>query len=84
MYKHKKQQLVTWISPDCTTQNQIDYFVVQKDILGMVKDCRVYNSADIGFDHFLAMAKMNMSSKPRRRLKNSVKRFDVDKFHDDH
>ena len=69
MYKHKKLQLVTWISPNCITQNQIDYFLLQKNNLGMLKDCRVFDSADIGSDHSLVMAKVIISSKPRKRLK---------------
>ena len=32
LYKHKFRHLVTWISPDCKTRNQIDYILVQKKI----------------------------------------------------
>ena len=66
LYKHKKCRLVTWISPDCVTKNQIDYCLVQKDSLKLVKNCRVYNSADIGSDHSLLMTKLFISSKQKK------------------
>ena len=29
-YKHKKTRLVTWVSPDGKTRNQIDFVIVKK------------------------------------------------------
>ena len=57
LYKHKNSRLVTWISPDCKTRNQIDYIIVQKSTLQHIKNCRVFNSADIGSDQSLLMMK---------------------------
>lgn len=82
LYKHKKCRLVTWISPDCVTRNQIDYCLVQRDSLKLVKNCRVYNSADIGSDHSLLMTKLFISSKRKKSYKNQTKRFDVEKLSD--
>ena len=45
------------------TKNQIDYCLVQRDSLKLVKNCCVYNSADIGSDHSLLMTKLFISSK---------------------
>ena len=83
LYKHKKCRLVTWISPDYVTRNQIDYCLVQRDLLKLVKNCRVYNSTDIGSDHSLLMTtKLFISSKRKTSYKNQSKRFDVEKLSD--
>ena len=83
LYKHKFRHLVTWISPDCKTRNQIDYILVQKENLNLIKNCRVYNSADIGSDHSLLMSKFNLPKTRRKQIRKQVTRYDVDKFKDD-
>ena len=55
--KQRKSRLVTWISPNGRTKNQIDYILVPIDQKGLIKKCRVFNSVDINSDHSLLMPK---------------------------
>jgi len=80
LYKHKKSRLTTWVSPNGKVENQIDYIVSQKCNLKLLKNCRVYNSADVGSDHSLLMARFVMTVKKNRFKKVSVKRFDVERL----
>ena len=83
LYKQRnKSRLFTWLSPDGHTRNQIDYIILQNDNLKLLRNCRVYNSADIGSDHSLLMMKILVSQKTKHRRKPDVKRFDVTKLMD--
>ena len=55
--KQSRNRLATWISPDGLTKNLIDYLLVPIDQKGLIKNCRVFNSAEISSDHSLLMAK---------------------------
>ena len=39
MYKHKLSRRVTWISPDGNTKNQIDYVIMQRANMKLMKNC---------------------------------------------
>ena len=81
MYKHKTSGLVTWISPDGKARNQIDYILIKNDMLKDLKNCRVFNSADIGSDHSLLLCKILIQLKTyRNKLKLQPRRFDVEKL----
>ena len=83
LYKQKsKSRLFTWVSPDGSTRNQIDYIILPKDHLKVAQNCRVYNSADIGTDHSLLMAKICIKSKKKHNRKADIKRFDVGRLKD--
>ena len=69
LYKNKRARLITWISPCGKIRNQIDYITVGKNRLSKVKDFRVFNSADIGSDHNLVIAKLAMKVQKRRNTK---------------
>jgi len=56
MYENKHNKLVTWTSPDGRVRNKIDYIIVQQKHKSHVKNCHVYNSADIRSDHALLMS----------------------------
>jgi len=68
MYKQKFQRLVTWISLDGRTKNQIDYILVPSDQKSYVKCCRVFNSADINSDHSLLMARYKLTLPQKKAL----------------
>ena len=82
LYKQKRTRLYTWLSPDGNTRNQIDYIIVPRDKLKVVKNCRVFNSADIGSDHSLLMAKLCITPKKKQRVRTDIKRYDLAKLGD--
>ena len=65
MYKQPPIRLNTWTLPDGKTQNQIDFIIIPNGQRKLMKNCRVYNSADIFSDHSLLMCKyyINLSKK---------------------
>ena len=65
------------------TRNQIDYILVQKENLNLIKNCREYKSADIGSDYSLLMSKFNLPITGRNQIRKQVTRYDVDKLKDD-
>ena len=63
------------------TKNQIDYILTRKSQMKRIKNCRVYNSADIGSDHSLLMAKMMIQTIPKpKRNKQHLYSFDTDEL----
>ena len=83
MYKHPKQRLVTWTSPDGKTQNQIDFIIVPNKQKGLIKNCRVFNSADINSDHSLLMAKYMINYKKKKHYARAPKRYDVTRLYNE-
>ena len=63
LYKHKKMSVVTWISPDCVTKNEIDYCLVQRDSLKLVKKllciqfCRYWFKSLLAYDKAICFLK---------------------------
>ena len=82
LFRHSSKRRATWISPDNRTMNQIDYIIVQGKWKTKVKNSRAYHSADIGSDHFLVLAniEVRISGKKQKRATKTPKRFDVDKL----
>ena len=60
--------------------NQIDYILVPSDQKSGIKNCRVFNSADVNSDHSLLMAKYKIEPPPKRFFKKPLKRYDVSKL----
>ena len=80
MYKQRRNRLVTWISPDGLTKNQTDYILVPIDQLGLIKNCRVFNSTDLNSDHSLLMAKFTLILPKVKHFGHQPKRYDVSKL----
>lgn len=80
LFQHKNTRRATWISPDGQTRTQIDFILVERRMKGIVKNCRVYNSADVGSDHSMVVATMNLLCKRPRRTRPTRKRYNVDKL----
>ena len=76
LFKHKECRRATWMSPNGETRAQIDYIIVRKTMRGLVNNCRVYNSFDIGSDHALLAAALKISTRKPNRQK-VTKKFDV-------
>lgn len=81
VFKHKDCRLATWTSPNGKTKNQIDYILVKKNQMNTIKNCRVFNSADICSDHSLLMANVVIHAAPKRkRFAPRKHKFDIDKL----
>ena len=78
--KQRKSRLVTWISPNGRTKNQIDYTLVPIDQKGLIKKCRVFNSADINSDHSLLMPKYTIFLPKVKHYKRQLKIFGISKL----
>ena len=83
LFKHKKARRVTWTSPDGGTANQIDYIIVQQKWKSRIKNCRSYQSADIGSDHSLVLVNVSLTPEKQRKQKTVANRFDVSKLTND-
>ena len=66
IFKHKPQRRVTWTSPDGRKKNQIDYIIIQQSQKSKLKNCRVFNSADIHSDHSLLISMMITIPEPKK------------------
>ena len=53
---------------------------MQKANMKLMKNCRVYNSADIGSNHALLLSKIQLPIKIIKRRKPGNKRFAIDKL----
>ena len=72
--------IYTWIPPDGKTRNQINYIVIPNESLKIIKNCRVFNTADIGSDHSLLMAKVLIQQKKIPKRKPSMRIYNVEYF----
>ena len=80
MYKQSRNRLTIWIFADGLTKNQINYVLVPIDHKGLIKNCRVFNSADISSDHFLLMAKYTIFLSKVEHFRRQTKRYDISKL----
>ena len=81
IFKHKERRRYTWTSPK-QTEMQIDFIIMSKKLKSTLKNCRTYNSAEIGSDHSLVIANLVMK-KPKKMkhiAKKPLKRYDTDKL----
>lgn len=81
-FKHRPGRRATWISPDGQTRNQIDYIIVSKEVMKSTTNSRVYNSADVGSDHSLLMANINIATRKPKKSRPSPRRYDVERLLD--
>ena len=80
IFKHKLQRRVTWTSPDGLSKNQIDYIIIQHSQKSKLKNCRVFNSADIEFDHSLLISKIMITIPKPKKLTRAPRKFNVEKL----
>ena len=75
MCNHPPKRLYTWSSPD-GNPNQIDFAIATKEYWGSIKNCRVYNSADIYSNHSLSnhslLAPKYLTNMPKRKFPTRV------------
>ena len=63
LFPHKRIHKATWISPNHTTENQIDHVCISKKFRRTLQDVRVKRGADIASDHHLLVAKLKLKLK---------------------
>lgn len=71
MFAHKKHHKVTWVSPDEKTENQIDHICINQEWIKGLLDVRNKRGADIGSDHHLLTAKIQLWKKRNTSNKKS-------------
>lgn len=77
MFQHKKCHKVTWVSPDNKTQNQIDHICINKQFRKILEDVRNRRGADVGSDHHLVTAALQLKFK-RYKIKRERTRQKFD------
>jgi len=82
IFNHKESRRYTWMSPDLTSKRQIDFILVSKGLKPTIKNCRSYQSAEVGSDHSLVMANANvrMPKQSKQITKRSPRRYDAEKL----
>ena len=76
-FKHKIEHKATWISPDGTTRNLIDYIIVNKARRSTVLDTRVFRGCKVPSDHKLVVSKLRVKLKAHRKPVG-YRRYDTD------
>ncbi|VDP22427.1 unnamed protein product [Schistosoma margrebowiei] len=63
IFQHKRIHKATWISPDHTTENQIDHICINKKFRRTMEDVRTRREANIASDHHLVVANLKLKLK---------------------
>ena len=72
-YPHKQIHKTTFVSETRGASSTIDYITYEKNARKMVKDVRVYRSAELSTEHKLLIAKINFSIERREKCKTFEK-----------
>ena len=82
VFPHKPIHKATWISPDHTTENQIDHICINRKFRHSLLDVRVKRGADAGTDHHLLAAKLQLKLKRCNNPSDSRTEFNLQLFQD--
>ncbi|CAI2724589.1 unnamed protein product [Schistosoma spindalis] len=63
IFPHKRIHKATWISPDHSTENQIDHICINKKLRRTMEDVRTRRGADTASDHHLVVANLKLKLK---------------------
>uniref|UniRef100_A0AAV2J1Z3 Reverse transcriptase domain-containing protein n=1 Tax=Knipowitschia caucasica TaxID=637954 RepID=A0AAV2J1Z3_KNICA len=63
VFHHRKIHKVTWVSPDMSTENQIDHICIGRKFRRSLQDVRVKRGADVASDHHLLVARLKLKLK---------------------
>ncbi|VDP62173.1 unnamed protein product [Schistosoma mattheei] len=83
IFPHKRIQKVTWISPDHTTENQINHICINKKFRRTMEYVRTRRGADIASDHHLVVANLKLRLKKNWKTgQTALQRFNTAFFRD--
>ncbi|VDO86857.1 unnamed protein product [Schistosoma mattheei] len=77
IFPHKRIPKATWISPDHTTENQIDHICINKKFRRTMEDVRTRRGADITSDHHLVVANLKLKLKNWTTGQTALQRFNT-------
>lgn len=81
IFPHKECHKVSWVSPDQTTENQIDHFAMSRKFRRSIMDVRNKRGADVGSDHHLMIATLRLKiTSAAMKFEKKKKRLDVKKL----
>ncbi|MGL5901241.1 MAG: reverse transcriptase domain-containing protein [Cetobacterium sp.] len=72
VYPHKNIHKATWVSPNHTTENQIDHICINKKFRRSMQDVRVRRGADVASDHHLLVARLKLKLKKNWEMAHSA------------
>lgn len=81
IFPHKNVHKATWVSPDRTTQNQIDHIAISKRWRTSLLDVRARRGADVYSDHHLVVGQLRIKLKANnKRQPTCAKKLNVAKL----
>ncbi|KAK2716470.1 hypothetical protein QYM36_006823 [Artemia franciscana] len=83
LFEHKNVHKYTWTSPDGSTQNQIDHFLIARRWRTSLLDVHGYRGADGQSDHLLMIAHIQIKLRAQKKKQQNLKKlYDTDKLQD--
>ena len=82
LFPHKDIYKYTWTAPNSKYKNQIDHICISRTWRKSLLDVRTKRSADIGSDHELVLAKIQIRLAAHARTKPMKKKFFVQRLSD--
>ena len=80
LFQHKDIHKYTWTSPDGKHHNQIDHIMISKERRKSMLDVRTWRGADIGSDHQLVTALIQLKLKANNKKSQGTVGYDTRKL----
>ncbi|VDP07363.1 unnamed protein product [Schistosoma mattheei] len=79
IFPHNRIHKATWISPNHTTENQIDHICINRNFRKTMKDVRTKSEADMASDYHLVVANLKLKLKKNWTTgQTALQRFNTD------